>query len=41
MIFLSFREERKEKEKEKEKGFLCFRILLTTRNEEKRDKKTN
>jgi hypothetical protein len=39
MIFLSFREERKEKEKEK--GFLCFRILLTTRNEEKRDKKTN
>ena len=37
MIFLSFRDERKEKEK----GFLCFRILLTTRNEEKRDKKTN
>jgi hypothetical protein len=35
MIFLSFREERKRKEK----GFLRFRILLTTRNEEKRDQK--
>jgi hypothetical protein len=35
MIFLSFREERKGKEK----GFLRFRILLTTRNEEKRDQK--